>query len=66
MELKLEFLKRILIDTISNEKIRNDFFEKNIFPEDEEIKILIKSDIVNERMEGLDWPERAHTMIGMK
>jgi O-methyltransferase len=66
MELKLEFLKRILTDTVNDENIRNCFFEKHQFPTDYEIQEILKYPINEKRLEGLDWPERAHTMIGIK
>ncbi len=66
MELKLEFLKRILTDTISDESIRSEFFQTKKIPNDDIIKSILDEKIDQNRMEGLDWPERAHTMIGIK
>lgn len=66
MQLQLEFLKRILTDTVFDESIRNDFFENKKIPSDEVIKQIIEKGVDSSRLEGLDWPERAHTMIGIK
>jgi len=66
MKLELEFLKRILTDTVFDESIRNDFFENNKIPSYEIIEEIIKKNVDSSRLEGLDWPERAHTMIGIK
>jgi O-methyltransferase len=66
MELKLEFIKRILTDTVNDENIRDNFFNNNIIPNDEVINNLLKTDVDYNRLEGLDWPKKAHTMIGLK
>lgn len=66
MNYELEFIKRVLTDTIYNEDVRINFFERGIIPRDEEIKKLIEKEVEFNRLEGLDWPERAHTMIGIK
>ena len=66
MKLELEFLKRILTDTVFDEFIRNDFFENKKIPSDKIIEEIIKKNVDSSRLEGLDWPERAHTMIGIK
>ena len=66
MELKLEFLKRALTDTLGDESIRYEFFNHQKFPDDEKIHDILKKEIPEKRLEGLDWPERAHTMIGIK
>ena len=66
MELRLEFLKRILTDTVTNEDIRNNFFNNYEFPSDSQILEILQTKVDEIRLEGLDWPERAHTMIGLK
>jgi O-methyltransferase len=66
MELKLNFLKRILTDTVNDENIMNTFLNKYEFPSESKMIEIIKSDVFENRLEGLDWPERAHTMIGIK
>jgi O-methyltransferase len=66
MELKLNFLKRILTDTVNDEKIMNDFFTKHEFPSESKMTEILQTEVFENRLEGLDWPERAHTMIGIK
>ena len=66
MELKLEFLKRLLTDTVFDEEIRNNYFNNNLFPDDQKILEILEKNIDEKRLGGLDWPERAHTMIGVK
>ena len=65
-KLKLEFLKRILTDTVADEKIRTDFFNEGKFPDENTITSILNSAVEPKRLEGLDWPQRAHTMIGLK
>jgi O-methyltransferase len=62
--IKLDFLKRILTDT-AEEQVYNSFFV-NGYPENEIMQKTIALPIDHPREEGLDWPERAHTMIGLK
>lgn len=62
--LKLNFLKRILTDTLDSQTY-NLFFEKG-YPDEFEMREAIKRPVDERREEGLDWPERAHTMIGLK
>lgn len=66
INLKLEFLKRILTDTVYDEEIRNNFFKDRIIPNDSVIERIMEEKVDSQRNEGLDWPERAHTMIGIK
>lgn len=66
MKLELEFLKRVLTDSVGNEEIRNEFFRSHKFPSESIIKQVLESPIDEQRLEGLDWPERAHTMVGLK
>lgn len=66
MLLKLNFLKRILTDSIENHEIAESFYETKEFP-----SISIMEETLNQplnplRLGGLDWPEKAHTMIGLK
>lgn len=65
-KLKLLFIKRVLTDTVKNQNLVNDFFEKNIYPEDKIIEQLSEEPIDNDRLYGKDWPNNAHTMIGIK
>lgn len=66
MELELEFIKRVLTDTLYDEEIRNNFFENKVIPSQKEIKRILSNQVDKQREEGLDWPVRAHTMIGIK
>ncbi len=66
MELKLEFLKRLLTDTVFDEKVRNNYYDNNVFPDDEKILEILNKNVDEKRLGGLDWPDRAHTMIGLK
>jgi O-methyltransferase len=66
MELKLNFVKRILTDTVGDENIVNNFFTKHEFPSEDKMIEILNTNINEKRLEGLDWPERAHTMIGIK
>ncbi len=66
MELKLEFVKRVITDTVFDEDIRNNFLNNQVLPSDEKINEILKMDVNYDRLEGLDWPDRAHTMIGLK
>jgi O-methyltransferase len=63
-KLKLDFLKRILTDTVDFETYNN--FFKSGYPSDDKMNECINVDVDEKRNEGLDWPERAHTMIGIK
>jgi len=61
----LDFCKRILLDTISDEELREQFFEnpKKI----SELKMIssLKEPVAKKSLIGNYWPERAHTMIGL-
>lgn len=63
-KLKLDFLKRILTDTVDSETYKN-FFE-NGYPDESKMVECLNIHVDEKRNEGLDWPERAHTMIGIK
>ena len=63
-KLKLDFLKRILTDTVDFETYNN--FFKSGYPSDDKMNECINVAVDEKRNEGLDWPERAHTMIGIK
>lgn len=65
-ELYLEFIKRVLTDTLNDEEIKNNFFKNKEIPSDLTIQKILSTPISNERLNGLDWPENAHTMIGIK
>jgi O-methyltransferase len=63
-KLKLDFLKRVLTDTVDSETY-NMFFETG-YPSDDKMTNCINLPVNEQRNEGLDWPEKAHTMIGIK
>ena len=61
---KLDFLKRVLTDTV-DEHIKKDFFNSGNFPNESVIDNVLSKKIDNARESGMDWPEKAHTMIGL-
>jgi len=63
---ELDFLKRVLTDTIYNELIRQTFFKNvNLITKSQMISTLEKP-VDEKRLTGKIWPEKAHTMIGLK
>jgi len=64
IELKLQFLKRVLTDTLNDNSF--DSFFVNGYPTDDEINNLLQLPISPSRLDGEDCPQRAHTMIGLK
>jgi len=64
ISLKLNFLKRILTDSLDDLSYTN--FFKNSYPNYDIMENSLLQPISNDRLEGLDWPVRAHTMIGLK
>lgn len=63
--IKLNFLKRVLTDTVYDENITQKFFYEHAYPSnDEMISVCNKPTSVKRKM-GEDWPEKAHTMIGL-
>jgi O-methyltransferase len=64
IRLKLNFLKRILTDSLDDLSYTN--FFKNGYPNHDIMENSLLQDISNDRLEGLDWPVKAHTMIGLK
>jgi O-methyltransferase len=65
-KLRLDFLKRILTDTVGDENLVHSFFTTGDFPSDEVMSAICASPVNPKRMGGMDWPERAHTMVGIK
>jgi O-methyltransferase len=65
-KIKLDFLKRVLTDTVYNDEVRNSFFDTKEFPGVDVMNSIINSSVEEKRMGGMDWPERAHTMVGVK
>lgn len=65
-ELKIEFLKYLLIGRIGDLNVEDNWFKNGIFPDEEFIINVINTPIDDIRLEGLDWPKDAITMIGLK
>jgi hypothetical protein len=66
IELKLEFIKLILLGCISDKSIVTNFFEKEEYPNDSIINNLISQPVDPQRIEGMDEPNNGFTMIGKK
>lgn len=66
IELKLEFIKLLLLGCVSNEKLVLDFFSSNTYPDYHTINQLINEPIPFKRIEGSDEPQNGFTMIGKK
>ena len=64
INLKLNFLKRILTDSL-NSTVYDDFFSFG-YPNDKIINEAMSHPIEHNRMEGFDSPLRGHTMVGLK
>jgi O-methyltransferase len=65
-ELKLEFLKYVIIGRVGNATLVNNWVESGAFPEESVIREIMARPMDEHRLEGLDWPEDAVTMIGLK
>jgi O-methyltransferase len=63
--IKLNFLKRVLTDTVYDDEVMKAFFEKNEYPSAEQMTAICTKPVEARRKLGEDWPEKAHTMIGM-
>jgi len=63
---KIEFLKYVLIGRVHNIEYLENWRNNNQYPTDEEIDSIISQDMDPARLEGLDWPTDAMTMIGLK
>jgi O-methyltransferase len=66
IELKLEFIKFALIGCYYDKKSLNEFFVNGTYPEQSLISEMIQKPIKLERVEGMDQPVEAFTMIGKK
>lgn len=65
-KLKLDFLKRVITDSVNDETIYQEFFNKKMYPSEDVMRGVVESPISELRLEGLDWPSRGHTMVGIK
>ncbi len=63
--LYFDFCKRILTDTISNESLRNAFFNNPEQISESEINSALEGRVGIQDLVGDYWPKRAHTMIGL-
>jgi len=66
IKLKLNFLKRVLTDSVNNETVYTEFFKTKEYPSESVMKTVVESPLDSKRLEGLDHPIRGHTMIGIK
>lgn len=66
IKLKLLFIERVLTDTVENDYIVNEYFTTGNYPSNDEIKEIISQSVSEDRFYGRDWPQNAHTMIGLK
>jgi O-methyltransferase len=64
-KLRLDFIKRVLTDTVYNDEIVKNYFDNNEYPSDQIIQNIISQPVDSKRNFGIDWPERAHTMVGL-
>jgi hypothetical protein len=65
-ELYLNFIKRVLTDTVYDREVTVDYLKTNQVPNYERLKEILNKPIRIHRLVGHDWPADAHTMIGMK
>lgn len=65
-EKKLNFLKYLILGRVGNSKLVNNWLVDGDYPTETEINEMMSKEIDFERMEGLDWPTDALSMIGMK
>jgi len=66
--LYFDFCKWILIDSVSDEKLRTRFFNESESIKDFEMKKVVEQNVDDRDLTGLrelPYPERAHTMIGL-
>ena len=60
-----EFCKRILRDSISDQTLKKRFFKDPHSISESEMELEIKNNVNNTVLAGIDWPRKAHTMIGL-
>jgi O-methyltransferase len=63
---KLNFLKYVLLGRVQKEELVNIWKNTGEFPTESQIDEILATEIDYQRMEGLDWPTDALTMIGLK
>lgn len=63
---KLEFFKYMIIGRLGNPQYAENWKNTGEFPTEEQITEIKLRPIDEHRLEGLDWPEDAVTMIGLK
>lgn len=61
-----DFCKHVLTDSISDKKIVSKFFKEPNSLSESDIETVLNSKIEEKFMIGNIWPEKAHTMIGIK
>jgi O-methyltransferase len=64
--LRLDFLKRVLLDQTNNEDLYQNYFKTLEYPSEAVMHEVISSPILESRRVGRDWPPRAHTMVGQE
>jgi O-methyltransferase len=64
-QLKLDFLKRVILDTVEQDTTLT-FFNTKQYPSREKMNLVVQQAINERRLEGKDWPQHAHSMIGLK
>ena len=63
---KIQFFKFMIIGRLGNNGFGENWLLNNEFPTEEQINQISSSEIDIHRLEGLDWPKDAVTMIGLK
>ena len=66
IKLKLDFLKRVLTDTIDDQEVYQNFFVTKDFPSEDVMQKVVDSFVRESIYEGMEHPLRGHTMIGIK
>lgn len=63
---KMQFFKFMIIGRLGNGEFGEKWIRTGEFPSEKQIDQIVSSPIDNQRLEGLDWPKDAITMIGLK
>lgn len=64
IQLKLDFVKRVLLG-VPKKDITENFFRCKEFPAREIMETVVSLPIPGKRRRGADWPDTAHTMVGL-